>query len=164
MGNTPTQKYTETVITAYHEAGHAVLALAVGLTVDKVSITAKAGRLGIMQMKGGSKKRRFRDRAEDALLVLLGGIAAEVRLTGAYCTAGATRDLRELHTLATIRAGSRNAASKLAERMFAKANYLLAEPEHWLAVEYIVEDLLQKKDISGRAAKHHFERAMREMG
>ncbi len=158
------QQPTRDEITAYHEAGHAVVALAVGMTVQKVTITAKHGRLGAVMTtnKGKQKKKRFRDRAEDDLLVLLGGMVAEARLTGRYCTQGASQDLLYVSQIAMARGGSRDGGAKVIKRMLAKVEYILSEPAHWQAVRYIVEDLLEKRDLSGRAAKHHFERALAE--
>jgi hypothetical protein len=55
------------------------------------------------------------------------------------------------------RAGERR-ADRLQRRLLAKAEHLLAEEGHWLAVELIAAELLRLGEISGRTARHLFER------
>ena len=43
--------------------------------------------------------------------------------------------------------------------MLAKVEYLLADDGHWRAVERIAAELLKLGSISGRAARHLFDRA-----
>ena len=66
--------------TAYHEAGHAVVALALGRPVQNVSILPNREVLGIC--KFGKARTSFEDWLGE-ILIALGGIAAEVA-TGNY--------------------------------------------------------------------------------
>ena len=84
---------TPDLATAYHEAGHAVVALALGRPVQRVSIQPNHLRLGQCEIKKGSF-RPSKDLLETEILILLGGLAAEARLTGNYNLAGAAQDLR----------------------------------------------------------------------
>ena len=73
--------------TAYHEAGHAVVALALGRAVQRVSILPDRERLGQCEFKKGLF-RPSEDWLEREILIALGGIAAEARHTGdadQYC-------------------------------------------------------------------------------
>jgi len=85
------------------------------------------------------------------------GIAAEARHTGDYAWDGAARDQQYVRRLAVQRAGERQ-AERLERRLLAKTEHLLAQEGHWRAVELIAAELLQRGVISGRTARHLFDR------
>jgi ATP-dependent Zn protease len=143
-------------VTAYHEAGHAVLALLLGRPVERVSVLPDREHAGHCAF-GKSVFRPSEDWLEREMLIALGGIAAEARHTGDYAWGGAARDQRYVHELAVQRAGERR-AERLQRRLLAKAEHLLANEGHWRAVELIAAELLYRGTISGRTARHLFER------
>ncbi|MBL8799731.1 MAG: cell division protein FtsH, partial [Planctomycetia bacterium] len=55
-------------------------------------------------------------------------------------------------------AGGERQADRLERRMLAKAEHLLADEGHWRAVELIAKELMQRGSISGRTARHLYER------
>jgi ATP-dependent Zn protease len=144
--------------TAYHEAGHAVAALALGRPVHKVSVLPNRDRLGWCEFRKGVF-RPSEDWLERELLIALAGMAAEARHTGDYDRDAAGRDLRYVRGLALQRATARS-VERLERRMLAKVENLLADEGHWRAVELIVAELLKSGVISGRAARHLFERGL----
>jgi ATP-dependent Zn protease len=146
--------------TAYHEAGHAVVALAEGRVVHKVTILPKAERLGACEFKKGAKHPSD-DALETEMLIALAGMVAEARITGKYCPLGAARDLRTLRKLALMRASDR-AVERLERRMLSKCENLLNDDQLWQAVETIANELMTHGQLSGRAVRHHFDAAMRE--
>jgi ATP-dependent Zn protease len=141
--------------TAYHEAGHAVVALALGRPVHQVSIRPDRERLGVCAF-GKAVFRPSEDWLEREILISLGGLAAEARYTGSYAWDQATRDRQFVRRLAVQRAGERQ-AKRLERRLLAKAEHLLSREGHWRAVELIAAELLRRGVISGRAARHLFE-------
>lgn len=141
--------------TAYHEAGHAVVALALGQPVQRVSIQPHRDHLGQCEYRKGVY-RPSEDWLERQVLIALGGLAAEARYTGQYAWNGAARDQRYVHGLAVQRAGERQAA-RLQRRLLAKAEHLLADEGYWRAVELIAAELLRCGTISGRTARHLFD-------
>src|SRR5437868_7635904 len=118
--------------TAYHEAGHAVVALALDRPVQGVSILPERDHLGRCEFRKGVF-RPSEDWVEREILIALGGIAAEAIHTGTYGWNEAERDLQYVRDLAEQRAGPRQ-AERLERRMLAKAENLLAKPPHWRAV------------------------------
>jgi ATP-dependent Zn protease len=147
------------VATAYHEAGHAVVALALGRPVHGVSALPNRDRLGHCEFRKGVY-RPSEDWVEREILIALGGIAAEAIHSGAYAWEEAERDLQYVRDLTEQRAGRRQ-AGRLERRMLAKAEHLLAKPDHWRAVELIATELLKHGEISGRAARHLFDHGCR---
>ena len=143
--------------TAYHEAGHAVLALILDRPVKRVTIVADRERLGLCEF-GKAVFRPSEDWLEREILIALGGIAAEARFTGNYAWDGAARDQQVVRELAIQRAGERR-AEKLERRLLAKAEHYLADEQHWQAVEWIAKELMRASEISGRTVRHLFERA-----
>ena len=146
------QPYDEA--TAYHEAGHVVVALALGRPVQRVNIRPDHDHLG----QCAFRKAAFRpseDWLEREILIALGGIAAEARHTGSYAWHGARRDRQYVRRLAVQRAGARQ-AGRLERRLLAKAEHLLAQARHWRAVELIARALVCRGVISGRAVRHLF--------
>jgi ATP-dependent Zn protease len=146
--------------TAYHEAGHAVVALALGRPVHNVSILPDRDRAGLCEF-GKSTFRPSEDWLEREILIALGGIAAEARHTGDHAWDGAALDEQYVRRLAVQRAGERQ-AMRLQRRLLAKAENLLTKAGHWQAVELIAAELLRRGEISGRAARHLFEQACQD--
>jgi len=147
------------VATAYHEAGHAVIAMALGRAVQRVTIEPNHLRLGLCELKKGSV-RRSQDAAETELLYLLGGMAAEARHTGEYGREGAAQDLRSVRALLKFRrATTPRQMARLERRLLEKTEHLLNQPALWLAVTLIAAELQRTPTISGRAALHLFNQA-----
>lgn len=155
MTFTPTQ-----IATAYHEAGHAVLALALGRPITKVSVLPNHLRLGQCDIQKGAFKPS-QDALETQVLILLGGLAAEARQTGQYCWEGAAQDLRVVRSLANKRAASLKQIERLERRMLDKTEHILEQPGNWQAVQRIAEELLRCSTISGRAVRHLFDEAIK---
>ncbi len=145
-------------LTAYHEAGHAVIALTQGRDVHRVSILPNKTRLGQCDLKKGAT-RAVKDWLETEVLILLAGAAAESRISGKYCWQGAARDLRQVRALTLSRAGNEHQAERLERRYLEKVEFMLSAPANWLAVELLAADLIERRTVSGRAARYHFEQA-----
>lgn len=141
--------------TAYHEAGHAVIAMALGRSVQRVSVLPKLDTLGRCEFQKG-RTRPSEDWLEREILISLAGLAAEARHTGQYAWEGAARDLQVVKRLATQRAGERH-VERLQKRLLSKVEHMLAQPETWRAVQLIAAELLRVETISGRAAVHLME-------
>ncbi|MDO8470913.1 MAG: ATP-dependent zinc metalloprotease FtsH [bacterium] len=92
----------EKEITAYHEAGHALVSASLSHTdpVRKISIISR-GRAGGYTLKLPTEDRHLKSRAEflDELSVLLGGYVAE-KLTFKDVTTGAANDLQKASEVA----------------------------------------------------------------
>jgi ATP-dependent Zn protease len=142
--------------TAYHEAGHAVVALALGRPVHRVTVLPNRDRLGQCEFRKG-QYRPSDDWLETEILISLAGMAAEARFTDAYDRAAAGRDLRYARQLALQRATERT-LDRYERRMLAKVESILGDEGNWRAVEAIAAELLKLGTISGRAAKHLFDR------
>src|SRR6476619_1044973 len=147
-------------VTAYHEAGHAVIALALGRTIHKVSVLPNRERLGECRFGKGNAKPTD-DWLEREILIALGGLAAEARFTGTYATEEAAQDLRFVRRLALERKSDR-AVERYEQRMLGKVEYMLADEVNWKAVELIAAELMKHGTISGRAARHLYELSTKE--
>lgn len=144
--------------TAYHEAGHAVIALMLGRSVHEVSILPGGKRLGYCEMRKGG--RAPKDALEADLLILLAGMAAEAKVSGQYGLGGASQDLQMAEKLALSRAGNARQAQRLLERTLDKVEHLMSDTATWSAIVLIAEELLKSRFLSGRAARHFHEQAM----
>lgn len=153
--------------TAYHEAGHAVVALSLGRAIQRVTIVPGKTHAGVDSLgQCHIQKGRFRpskDWLEDEVLILFAGMAAEAQITGQYSTAGALQDLRAVRRFVESRAGGERQVARLERRLLDKTEHLLSDPGNWKAVEYLVAELLVHQTISGRAARHFFEQAHQQV-
>ncbi|MFK7821357.1 MAG: M50 family metallopeptidase [Planctomycetaceae bacterium] len=145
--------------TAFHEAGHAVMALLLGRPIEKVTISPaqlKSGgtRLGACKIQKGRTKPS-KDEVEDSALILLAGMVAESFVTGQYNQAGAAQDLQMMKSILTAnRARDEKRFQKIAKRMVDKTEHLLGQPFARQAVRQIAAQLIEHETISGRAARH----------
>ena len=151
MANNPDKN----TLTAFHEAGHAVVAIAVGRNVKQVSIIAGGNKLGVCKMSKGRVKAS-NDVLEAELLILLAGMAAEARISGQYNVGGAAQDLRDAERLATMRAGNPRQTEKTMRRALDKVQNMISKPGNWTAIKTIAKALLESESISGREANHHY--------
>ncbi len=150
-------------LTAYHEAGHAVMAFSLGRPIQKVTIAPgklQTGgvRLGACEMQKGRNKPTD-DWLEDEVLILLAGMVAESHLTEQYNPLGASQDLRAVERLLASRAKNEKAMLRLHRRMLDKTEHILGDSIHSRAVQLVAEELLSKVTISGRAVRHFFQQA-----
>lgn len=145
--------------TAYHEAGHAVIALVLDRPVHRVSVLPKNSRLGQCEF-GKGRFKPSEDALEREVLIALAGFAAEARHTGIYHLDAANHDLRYVRRLVLERKSVR-AAPRYEQRLLSKVEALLDDDAVWRAVEAIAAELLAHGVISGRAARHLFEQAAR---
>lgn len=165
-GDEPSPSVTfEQTATAWHEAGHAIMAVSLGRSIEKVTISPSqlqsgAGRLGACKIQKGRKKAS-NDQLEDDVLILLAGMVAERRITGRYCAEGAMQDLQTVERLLSTRATNARQLERLTRRMLKKTEHLLDNQHHERAVELVARELLLKVTISGRAVRHFFEQALR---
>lgn len=148
-----TQQHDSAV--AYHEAGHAVVALILGRPVQLVTVLPDKKRLGRVEF-GKGKTKPTDDWLEREILIALAGVAAEARHTGRYCWEGAQQDLQGVQRLASLRAGDQK-WERLTRRMLSKVEHMLEQEEHWQAVNAIAAELIKHGEISGRSARHFFE-------
>ncbi len=152
--------------TAYHEAGHAVVAVSLGRTIHKVTINAAnlqfgGIRLGAVKFDKGRAKAS-KDAVEDEVLILFAGMVAEARFTGKYCPAGAQEDLVSVRRLLGNRAGNERQFERLERRLLKKTEHLLHDEAHVAAIESIAVELLEKRTISGRTVRHFFQQAQQQ--
>jgi ATP-dependent Zn protease len=144
--------------TAYHEAGHAVMAISLGRAVEKLSIVRNSLRLGAVNF-GNRRTGRRQDYFETEALILLAGIVSEAKVTGKYNWNGARQDLMRLQQMIASRVANEKAAERLQRRLFDKTQHLLDQDSLWLAVQSIARSLLQQRSLSGRSARHLYEQA-----
>lgn len=147
--------------TAFHEAGHAVVALALGRSLQKVSIAPNELRLGLCKVAPGTSRPR-QDFLEGEMQLLFAGIAAEAQFTGQYNVEGARQDLNMIRRIALQKVSAPKQIERLERKMLDKAEYLLSRPGHREAVSRIAAELLTHTTISGRAARYLFERSLKE--
>jgi ATP-dependent Zn protease len=153
--------------TAYHEAGHAVMALSLGRLIQKVTIVPGktqfgGARLGSCEFRQGRSKAS-KDLLEDEVLILFAGMVAEAHFTGQYCQHGATQDLLDIKRLLNNRAQSEKQFARLHRRLLDKTEHLLGDEGHSKAIELIAGELMLKTTISGRAVRHFYEQALKQV-
>ena len=148
------------IATAYHEAGHAVVALAHDRPIHRVSVLPNQLHLGICEFRKGVQRGSV-DFVEQEILISLAGMAAEARHTGRYDRAAAGRDLRHARTMALQRATEKQ-LDRYERRMLSKVENLMNDDALWAAVESIASELMKHGQISGRAATHLYKLATRE--
>ena len=143
--------------TAYHEAGHAAVALTLGRPVHRVSVLPNQQLLGKCEFRKGVQ-RPSDDWIETEILISLAGMVAEARHTGLYDREAAGRDLRYARKLMLYRASERS-LERYERRMLSKTENVLNDDGVWRAVELMAAELMKLGVISGRAAAHFFKMA-----
>jgi cell division protease FtsH len=135
----------EKKITAYHEAGHALIAHELPNTdpVQKVSIISRGQAAGYT-LKLPVEDKHLHPRSEfiDELAVLLGGYMAEKQIFGEVTT-GASNDLREATKLAKKIITQYGMDEKLGPRTFGEKEELI----------FLGKEIHEQKDYSEKTAE-----------
>jgi len=157
-GDSPELDTIRLTATAYHEAGHAVMALVLGRSIEKVTISPArlqtgGSRLGACKLQKGRFKASH-DALEDDALILLAGMVAESHFTGRYCGEGAAQDLRAVRQLLAKRAKNDRGIERLMRRLLDRTQHVLGAAGHVQAIQSVSRELLQRETISGRAVRH----------
>jgi ATP-dependent Zn protease len=147
--------------TAYHEAGHAVVAISLGRSVERCTVIRNTLRLGAVQLTKGRGKGK-QDFYEIEAMILLGGLISEARHTGQYNWGGAQQDLRALRRLTLFRVATDDQAERVERRLLDKTSHHLEQPGHWESVECVVAELVKLRLLSGRAVRHAFDQTMKK--
>lgn len=155
--------HAERKATAYHEAGHAVMAVILGRPIEKVTISpakmqSGGHRLGLCKIQKGRFKPS-KDELEDDVSILLSGMVAESFVTGQYCESGAGSDFFMVERLLSNRAKNERQLQRLIKRYLEKTEHLLSDEVAARAIGWIANELLERETISGRTVRHFVQQA-----
>ncbi len=146
--------------TAYHEAGHAVVAFHLRVKVVSVSIIREDGSLGRVHHKYPSAftpdlrdDSRAKRRVETEIIWTLAGLAAEERLTGRCNWQGANSDLHEAVDVASYVTGSDRELTAYIEYLREHARNLVAVGHTWAGIKAVANELLQCQEMSAAKAR-----------
>jgi hypothetical protein len=157
-------------LTAYHEAGHAVVAFNVRRRCKRVTIIPEGDNLGALHTHGlpesfhpdAERGTQTRRQVEREAKIGLGGLAAESILAH-------RRDFRRGHTdcefvfsLVDSQAGSPDEADAHLNLLWVQTLDLLRHPWNWHGVERLAQALLEKREISWTRAKEIIAQALAE--
>lgn len=162
----PVQSQSQHLATAYHEAGHAVMAMSLGRLIHKVTIAPSNSqltgvRLGTCEL-GKGRSKPSKDKMEEEVLILLAGMVAESHFTGQYCPQGAAQDLRAVARLLDGRTKNQKQFERLQRRLLSKTEHILGDAGHSQAIESLAHELIDKTTISGRAVRHFYQQALNQ--
>lgn len=135
----------ERKITAYHEAGHAIVGHMLPHTdeVHKVSIISRGRAAGYtMSLPSEDKKMHFRREFQDEMAMMLGGYAAELEIFGDVST-GASNDLQKATKLAKKYVTRYGMSEKLGPRTYGESEDMI----------FLGKEIHESKDYSDKTAE-----------
>lgn len=148
--------------TAYHEAGHAIMAWYLNRKIKSVSILKNEDSLGRTNYKGWKAKidtnevseERARPYIEKAILVGLAGEVAEHIYTGRHNWRGSSGDYDAALRLAMLLIHDlEDELPAYIKWLRLRARNILQVASHWHALKTLAEALLERKEMSGAEAR-----------
>lgn len=144
-------------LTAYHEAGHAFVAIHVGATVRSVTVTPDwddgPQRFGDTQVEWPQGKFTPRELQMNAILVALAGPVAEMIHRGEPYHPGFVAewaaDWQEAWKVATSLFPVQRVRLAFLEKMTTQLYQLLSRDDHWAALAAIVDNLAAHETLEG---------------
>jgi hypothetical protein len=165
--------------TAYHEAGHAVVALRLNRPLTCATIVPSgdgetlghiSGRKLSPQMREqyiggpgcGRAGRRLRDVIEAEIVVLFAGGLAEARWKGHRRRLGTGEDYRQAVEWADCICGSMEETAAFLGWLHVRARQLVDNPVDWFLIRRFASVLVEEKTVNGRRAREVFRQALTE--
>lgn len=142
---------------AYHEAGHAVLAHFTGFGCEAISIVATDDSSGRFSAKALAAKLdgalchtdAEQRRVVDALMVILGGLAAELAVSRDADYEGGYDDRVRATNLASSICADEAGIAALLERSLDNATKRLQTPAMRQSLEAVTRALVERKELAG---------------
>lgn len=166
------RRLTQRVHTAYHEAGHAAIAHALGCRVKRVSIIPDDDTWGRVSHSIPSWFHELQYnvtpsreiKAHQHIMICLAGAAAIAVHAGRQTWNGAEGDIRQAYDLADCLTSGPKESRALVAWLWTRTRAQTARPQTWSWVEGIAQALLshgdltktQCGDILSRATQDHF--------
>ncbi len=151
--------------TAYHEAGHTVAALMLGLEFTYVTIRPDEESVGRIKYKRTRRRTDFislfdfcaRNNIEKTLIAGLAGVVAARGLTGEYDWQTASADEEGCRDLIRGTSGSEATHKLYYDYVMSLTQDVVAGPASWIQVERLASALLKRGRLSYQEAKDIFD-------
>jgi Peptidase family M41 len=156
-------------LTAFHEAGHAVVAHALGRAFTRVSVVADDDTLGRCSFRrpgpwfrpqervDGATRRRL----EERIMISLAGPEAEAVLSGEYDAEAADEDVARAFRDASYATGCEEEAWAYLGWLRLRTLNLMKRDGLWAPIEALAGELLARGELSYRAARRVIETSAR---
>ncbi len=154
------------ILTAYHEAGHAVVAFDQGVRIFGISLVPGEGKMGHARVDTLSLDRRIATFSSDKgarnrfamerhVMVLLGGSLAAGRLDPERGSEGETRpaegsDQNKVFSLLLQFTGSRTEAEKYYDWLKVRTEGIVRNPRRWFQIQGLAQVLLKQEKLGMR--------------
>jgi Peptidase family M41 len=157
-----TMRQAQLTRTAYHEAGHAVMAHLVHRRILTATIVPNPddgtlGHCACGPVPAFNPDRRWDSRtrhtAERLIRIQLAGGLAEKVYTGRHYWTQADRDLRAAYQLAHYAMGEGKGLELYMRWMRHDTEVIIRHPWNWLCIEAVAGALLEHRTLSGRALR-----------
>jgi len=156
-------------LTAYHEAGHAVVAFALGLPYRTISIkrdTDTLGRVHFFKMPSARAEYdtsyRQRGRLEPRIMSTLAGAIAEEIVKGTAGKLGAQKDREDAAELASRFTSSSREQQAYLKWLNVRTEELLRQRISLHRLHALAQELLVRKEMTGRECRAFLQRVISE--
>jgi hypothetical protein len=169
MARPKRRRHDDPESTAYHEAGHAAIAVHFGRKVHGVSIVPVEDTLGHCRhtVPGAwfhpdyDTSPRARRAIEDWVMILFAGFHAETHFAGWRNHVGASSDMRRAVDLLSYLACGEELDKYLAW-LNVRSKNLVEWELNWRPIECIARELMERREISGHDVRRLFWQARRD--
>jgi hypothetical protein len=155
---------------AYHEAGHAVVALELRRGFRYATIVPETTSLGHLKPTKTpasfrpdiNTDRRTSARIEREVLIGLAGLVAEGIHRGRRNHGGASSDCRQVSNLASYHYGYGEVLTKWIDYMLARTEALVGSPPNWVKVEALAKQLIIHRRLGVKRVREVCELAIKD--
>jgi hypothetical protein len=162
-------KRSRLVQTAYHEAGHYVAAVGLGIGVKSISIEADGESLGRIIRKRSKSRNDVSEPSEREvrrnIVLLVAGHIAEEKCRGRKLSvpqAGSWKDFHEAVDLALYVCSSEREASYLVSWLFERCRNAVEWEINWWLIEAVAAAILERKTLNGKQAMAVYRKALND--